>query len=454
MASTGTNKRITAQTLGNFLPVTATGSSASRSLKDRFADTVNVKDFGVVGDGVADDTAAFQAAIDSAKAGGRSTTIIINGIMNISSTIIVDASNITLQGEGSDTSHDVGIQGAKAKTTLKWVGSNGGVIIKFASPTGASNQACNGGGVNNLFFACNNIAAIGLQVLSWRKGKFENLYFDNPTTVGVDVGVVATLGESRDTQNCYFCNLSSRHFETTGGVGGLLRLGGDATANTSLNMFEQLDCSFTNGSAYLFNNSDNNFFIRIRAFRSIGGSGNAIVFNGSDTASSQTARSNIIIHVSCNGALPILVRGTTSFTHPSSYNSVLMLDYDNGYAIPIFETGATGQWSDTRGIQAQTMQVAVSIGDNITNTTLAQSRIGTSSMHVVNGSENHIRLSDQSGINTWSLSIDNSGNLRVNRISGAANFNLPSTLLYNNASVSLGSADSGGTGFRVLRVPN
>ncbi len=50
--------------------VKSTGSTTARSLANRFADVVNVKDFGAVGNGVADDYAAFVAAIAALPVNG------------------------------------------------------------------------------------------------------------------------------------------------------------------------------------------------------------------------------------------------------------------------------------------------------------------------------------------------------------------------------------------------
>ena len=74
--------------------VTATGSDTARTLANRFADVVNVKDFGAVGNGVADDTAAIQAAIDSLSG----TIYFPNGNYVTSSTINLNNSGQQIIG--------------------------------------------------------------------------------------------------------------------------------------------------------------------------------------------------------------------------------------------------------------------------------------------------------------------------------------------------------------------
>jgi hypothetical protein len=73
--------------------VTATGSTTARLLAERFADLVNVKDFGAVGDGSTDDSAAVQAAAVAAEGKvlwfpNSSGAYMVNGIAISANTIV------------------------------------------------------------------------------------------------------------------------------------------------------------------------------------------------------------------------------------------------------------------------------------------------------------------------------------------------------------------------------
>jgi hypothetical protein len=88
-------------TSADLVTYTPTGTGAvARSAASKFGDTVSVKDFGAVGDGVTDDTAAFQNAIAYAQtrsALGGGTIIVPSGRYALTSLIIT--SSIAIIGE-------------------------------------------------------------------------------------------------------------------------------------------------------------------------------------------------------------------------------------------------------------------------------------------------------------------------------------------------------------------
>jgi hypothetical protein len=92
-------------------------SGVQTNVEAKLAQTVSVKDFGAVGDGVADDTAAVQAAIDAcASSIGPRTVHVPGGNYLISATIDL-IEGVALVGEGNSTAFSNGAQGFPSRLT-------------------------------------------------------------------------------------------------------------------------------------------------------------------------------------------------------------------------------------------------------------------------------------------------------------------------------------------------
>tara|TARA_R110000737_G_scaffold327196_1_gene341340 strand:- start:869 stop:2344 length:1476 start_codon:yes stop_codon:yes gene_type:complete len=93
---------------------------------------VNVLDFGAVGDGVTDDTAAIQAAIDSVVAGGTLYVPASSGHYLYTSLTIAEA--ITIAGDGFSADQNSATLGA-----AKWTdGSMSGSVLRSTSTSGVA----------------------------------------------------------------------------------------------------------------------------------------------------------------------------------------------------------------------------------------------------------------------------------------------------------------------------
>ena len=133
---------VSGSNLVGYLPA-GTGAVPT-NVQDKLRQTVSVMDFGAVGDGVTDDTASFQAALDAAK-GANGTAVgrtvfslyvpnVPGGFYKITSTLIIDGTNgLHIYGDGALTQRETSSVPAGV---IRWYGASSAPIFQLKGQTG------------------------------------------------------------------------------------------------------------------------------------------------------------------------------------------------------------------------------------------------------------------------------------------------------------------------------
>ena len=119
--------------------VRPSGSTTGRTMSDEFSDQVTVRNFGSIGDGQHDDSAAFQAAEESARySGTRGRTVFVNpGNYMLNSTIYSVSGNAWMIPAGASFTGGGVIAGSTDNDALR--GNTGLSLLKLSAEVGNAN---------------------------------------------------------------------------------------------------------------------------------------------------------------------------------------------------------------------------------------------------------------------------------------------------------------------------
>lgn len=412
--------------------------------------------------------AAFNTAMQAVALRGGGEVIVPAEDIALDATLdnkyadVLLMSNHLLKGWSSGGADPFG-QGAR------FLASFAGIMFRHRTPyasemAGAMQRRNNGGGIKGITLHGNQIATQGMLADS-----IANFLHDVYVTgivgvlgtafaIGYKCGVTGTdVGEAADIQNGIM-NLKVRQIDTVAerAVGGIV-INGSTNANFSLNHRMDMIVQHWDGTAFYGICADNNRDMYFRSQR-VGGTGNAILCQGIGAVPGGPVgfQGNVFQLVSCNA--PVVLTGTDTGGITAGVINEIVCDDDNGMAEPTAGTGS--KWlirrsrGRTKGFSFDGLDAG--IGAAGTNAAMAARATYTSaSIIAAGGSDQDVVLIN--GTTVWRIYVDTTTkNLKINRVAGTGKLDLGSIteLLVAGLQVSYGANDSGGAGFKLLRVPN
>lgn len=342
----------------------------------------------------------------------------------------------------------------------------GGIMCRVRTPKasemgGVKQRINTGGGFEGVTWLGNGYAAQGVEVTSvWYailKGCVTGISTDQGGNFAVlfDCGVQGTdYQDTGSTQHCDI-DLSIRLIDNAYEYGvTAVGLTPSSNANFSMNKSVRLDVAHKNGSAFFAQGMDNNNVI-LRAFRVSGGTGHGLLINGPGLVAGDTVGCDAnYFDVSCTG--PISATGTETAGITAGVKNILYRDEANGTPAPTAGTGSYWRDITCHGRESGGVFNKHAVGDNYNSALQALDFLRANPGYteaLVNGSNAHQALISAAGV--WRVFVDAAtGDYVLGRVSGTGVLDIGGNVRFSSKIVSLGDADSAGTGFKALRVPN
>lgn len=158
-------------------------NAIDRPIYERLKELISVKDFGAIGDGVADDSVAIQSAINAVLANGGGTVFFPAGMYLVGTTISVAKSSVWLAGSGASDGGTWIINGTASTPAISYNGSgiySRGGVRDMVFGQSATVSAVNGNCALKVE-RYSNFVASNLQVFNFPGALHDGIVFNKAT---------------------------------------------------------------------------------------------------------------------------------------------------------------------------------------------------------------------------------------------------------------------------------